>query len=469
MMTKKRKRMKKLSLIILALFVMANSATLRAQAFVHEQSKASDYEWPEDPAVRAKLDSWQDCKFGVQFHWGLYSVPGIVESWGLCSEDHSWNKRPGGMDYDQWKKWYWDLKQVFNPVLFNPDDWAEIMEDAGMKYMIFTSKHHDGFCMFDSKYTDFSIAKWAFKDNPRRDVARHVWNSFRQKGFMLGCYFSKPDWHSEWFWNPYFATPNRHPNYKKDRYPEWWQNFEDYVHNQVTELMTGYGPLDILWLDGGWVKGPDIHLDELLAEVRTAQPGLIAVDRTARGRNENYQTPEQKIPATQLDYPWESCVTLTKNWGWDPHPEYKSPRAIIDLLAEITAKGGSLLLGVGPRPDGLIEEEASCRLREVGEWLGRCGKAIYSTRITPYYNEGNMWFTADKDGKTLYAIYALPDGEELPATLEWTGNIPQGAVTILNNGKRAGCSVRDGRVTISLKGKMKNEPVALMFQITRTQ
>ena len=125
MMTKKRKRMKKLSLIILALIVMANSATLRAQAFVHEQSKASDYEWPADPAVLAKLDSWQDCKFGVLFHWGLYSVPGIVESWALCSEDHEWNKRPGGMDYDQWKKWYWDLKRVFNPVLFNPDDWAD--------------------------------------------------------------------------------------------------------------------------------------------------------------------------------------------------------------------------------------------------------------------------------------------------------------------------------------------------------
>lgn len=104
---------------------MANSATLRAQAFVHEQSKASEYEWPADPAVRAKLDSWQDCKFGVLFHWGLYSVPGIVESWALCSEDHEWNKRPGGMDYDQWKKWYWDLKQVFNPILFNPDDWAD--------------------------------------------------------------------------------------------------------------------------------------------------------------------------------------------------------------------------------------------------------------------------------------------------------------------------------------------------------
>ena len=137
-----------------------------------------------------------------------------------------------------------------------------------------------------------------------------------------------------------------------------------------------------------WPTDPDIHLDELLAEVRTAHPGLI-------------------------------------------------------------------------------EEDAARRLREVGEWLGRRGKAIYSTRITPHYNEGNIWFTANKDGKTLYAVYALPEGEDLPATLEWTGNIPQGAVTILNNGKRAGCSVKDSKVSISLKGNLKNEPVALAFQISK--
>ncbi len=280
---------------------------------------------------------------------------------------------------------------------------------------------------------------------------------------MLGCYFSKPDWNSEWFWSPYFATGNRHCNYKRERHPEWWQNFENYVHNQIGELMSDYGPLDILWLDGGWVKGADIHLSELIDEVRVKQPGLISVDRRGKGRNENYQTPEQNIPATQLDYPWESCITLTKSWGWDPHPEYKSPQAVVNLLTEITAKGGCLLLGVGTTPDGLIEDEAVKRLHEVGDWLRRNGKAIYSTRTTTHYNDGNVWFTASKDGETLYAIYALPEGETLPATIEWSVNVPKGSMKMLNNGKNVKYRVQGGKVTVFLNGKLSNEPVALEF------
>lgn len=165
------------------------------------------------------------------------------------------------------------------------------MQDAGIKYVIFTTKHHDGFCMFDSKYTDFSIAHGAFKDDPRRDVARHVFDAFRQKDFMIGCYFSKPDWHCEWFWNPYFATPNRMQNYKRERHPDWWQNYVRFTQNQLDELMTNYGSFDILWLDGGWITGGEIGLDGILKKARQQHPGLIAVDRsiertkTTRHRN----------------------------------------------------------------------------------------------------------------------------------------------------------------------------------------
>ena len=136
-----------------------------ANSFVHEQSDG--YEWPTDQAVLKKLDQWQDLKFGVLFHWGLYSVPGICESWPLCSED--WITRPIDSYYD-YKRWYWGFSEKFNPTDFNPDQWADIMQAAGMKYMIFTTKHHDGFCMFDSKYTDFSIAKGPFANNPKKDV-----------------------------------------------------------------------------------------------------------------------------------------------------------------------------------------------------------------------------------------------------------------------------------------------------------
>lgn len=434
------------------------------QGFVHKRS--TGYEWPADPQVLAKLDKWQDQKFGVLFHWGLYSVPGIVESWSICSEDEEWIPRRTDMTYEAYKKWYYSLKDSLNPTLFDPDKWAEIMQDAGMKYMLFTTKHHDGFCTFDSKYTDFSIANGPFRNDPRKDFARHVFDAFRQKDFMIGCYFSKPDWHSEWFWNPYFATPNRRQNYKKERHPDWWKKYQEFTYNQLEELMTNYGRFDILWLDGGWVKGEDIGLDRLLATVRaSSQPGLISVDRTIRGKNENYQTPERSIPETQLDHPWESCITLSNDWGWVPDAPYKSAAKVIALLTEVTAKGGCLLLGVGPTAQGTIEDTVAERLHTVGEWLRANGKAIYNTRTTPVYHDGNVWFTADKDGKTLYAVYALPEGESLPETIEWSGNIPAGKITMLKGNKNVKYTCKDGRVRISLPKGISNEPLAFRFTL----
>lgn len=157
-------------------------------------------------------------------------------------------------------------------------------------------------------------------------------------------------------------------------------------------------------------------------------------------------------------------MTLGNDWGWTPDPHYKSARQVIGTLAEITAKGGALALGVGPTPAGLIEDEAAGILREIGRWLRRCGEAIYGTRITERYNDGNVWFTASKDGKTLYAVYALPEGENLPREISWTGNVPKGKVTVLNNGKKVKASVgKDGTVTVYLPRGLAEEPVALKF------
>lgn len=418
--------------LIIASMVSFAEAQERVQGFVHHSSRSSDYQWPSDSLLLDKLDEWRDLKFGVIFHWGLYSLPGIVESWSICSEDVEWISRKKDLPYDEYKKWYFSLKDSLDPVDFDPVLWAEVMEKAGMKYMIFTTKHHDGFCTYDSKYTDFSIADGPFAKDPRRDMARHVFEAFRQKDFMVGAYFSKPDWHSEWYWNPSFATPDRGHNYKKERHPQWWENYRDFTRAQLTELTENYGDLDILWLDGGWVRGDEVYLDEVLAEARGRHPGLISVDRTIRGRNENYHTPERSIPETQLDHPWESCITLSNDWGWVPDAPYKSARKVISLLSEVTAKGGSLLLGVGPTAKGTIEEEVVVRLEEVGRWLDRCGDAIYNTRTASYYRDGDVWFTADKDGKTLYAIYALPEGETLPKSIEWRINIPDGKMIMLN-------------------------------------
>lgn len=457
---------------ILAYCLIGTAFTMNAnaqevQGFVHEQSAASDYVWPTDQQVLDKLDKWQDLKFGVLFHWGLYSVPGIVESWSICSEDEDWIPRDKSMSYEDYKKWYWGLKDKFNPVNFNPEQWADVMEDAGMKYMLFTTKHHDGFCMFDSKYTDFSIANGAFKDNPRNNVAKYVFEAFRQKNFMIGCYFSKPDWHCEWFWNPYYSTPNRRQNYKIEQHKDWWKNYQTFTENQLGELMSDYGSMDILWLDGGWVTGDDVNLDRVLEKARKTHPGLISVDRSIRGKNENYQTPERSIPATQLNYPWESCITLSNDWGWVPNAPYKSPEKVISILAEIVAKGGCLALGVGPTADGIIEQPVVERLHKIGEWMRANGEAIYSTRTTPVYNDGKTWFTANKDGETLYAIYTVSDGETLPATIEWKGNLPKGKMTLLQTGKKVKYSCEGDKVVVKLPEGLKNEPLAFKFKLKK--
>lgn len=457
--------MKHFKLMMLGLALSAGFTTQmqaqEAQSFVHQQSNTEDYVWPTDPQVLTKLKHWQDQKFGVLMHWGLYSVPGIVESWSICSED--WIVRERKPTYEEDKAWYWSQKDSLNPVNFDPGKWADVMKKAGMKYMIFTTKHHDGFCMFDTKYTDFSIAHGPFGKDPRHNIAKEVFNAYRNKGFMIGCYFSKPDWHSKWFWNPYYATPNRRINYKKKKHPDWWQNYRKFTQNQLNELTTDYGNIDILWLDGGWITGEEIGLDTILVDARKRNPGMISVDRTIRGKNENYQTPEQGIPAKQLDIPWESCITLSHAWGWTPNAKFKSPNKVIGILSEIVAKGGCLALGVGPKADGTLQPEVVNTLLKIGSWLNKNGQAIYSTVNAAHYNDGKVWFTADKNGKTLYAIYALEDGEKTPKTITWTENKPKGKLVLLQNGKSVKYTVKGNQVTVTLPSGLKNEPLAFKF------
>lgn len=433
-------------------------------SYVHEQSEADTYVWPTDKAVLEKLDNWQDQKYGVLMHWGLYSLPGICESWPLCDED--WITRPNDCNYQEYKDWYWGLSKTLNPSEFNPEQWAEVMKKGGMKYMIFTTKHHDGFCTFDSKLTDFTIANGPFGGNPRKNVAKEVFDAFRKEGFMMGCYFSKPDWHSQWYWNDGFATKGRRENYSREKHPDWWKNYQDYTSGQLNELLGGdYGQFDILWLDGGWVTGEEIGLGPILDKARSGlHPGLISVDRTIRGKNENYLTPERGIPAKQLDIPWESCIPLTGAWGWIHNPRPKSPNKVVGELAEITAKGGSLVLGVGPSPLGLIDPVIAEVIESVGSWLDTNGEAIYATRNAKVYNDGKTWFTANKDGKTLYAIYAKADDETLPSTITWKGNIPVGKVTLLHTGKPVKYNVsNDGAVTVTLPKGLPDMPVAFKF------
>lgn len=443
-----------------------NTLVTKDHGFVHTESK--EYEWPTDPAVLDKLDKWQDLKFGIMFHWGVYSVKGISESWAMCSEERFCDRRQKilpGSTYAGFKDWYWGQADSLNPTKFEPTEWAGIMKDAGCKYLLFTTKHHDGFCMFDSKYTDYSIANGPYKDGKYSNVAYHLFDAFRKEGFMIGAYFSKPDWHCKDYWDPNRATPTRDVNYDVNKYPEKWAKYQQFTASQIDELMSHYGSMDILWLDGGWVRAPhqDIKLDEIVDNARKKQPGLIVADRTVPGKNENYWTPELKVLKEQKLHPWESNITISNSWGWNPNPKFKPVSWIVNTLAEITAKGGNLVLNVGPTREGTIEEPVLIRLKQVGEWLKKNGTAIYATRPTPNFNCGNVWFTANKNGKTLYAIYALPEGEKLPASIEWQGNLPSGRMTLLQNGKSVKYTCKDGKVTVTLPQGLKEEALAFSF------
>ncbi len=452
--------------LFLTLASMIVSLNIMAQGDVYERSKT--YEWPKDPQVVDKLHNWQGQKFGVLFHWGLYAVPGMVESWAICDED--WITRDTTMTYDQYKQWYWGFAKQFNPTKFNPEQWATAMKDAGMKYMIFTTKHHDGFCMFDSKYTDFSIANHAFKDNPKKDVLKYVLEAFRKQDFMIGTYFSKPDWHSQYYWWDVYPTKGRNVNYDVKKFPWRWNQFKQFTYNQIDEILSRYGKVDILWLDGGWVdKGnnQDIDMPRIAEMARRNQPGILVVDRTIHGPYENYQTPECTIPETQLNFPWESCIPLSDDWGFVRHPNWKSPEKVVNTLIEIVAKGGNLVLGVGPTPEGLIQDEVVSRLKKIGNWLNANGKAIYNTQITPKYNDGNIWFTQSKDGKTIYAIYMAEEGKPLPTTITWSANIPKkgSSVKLVANGAKLKTKVTNGVVSVTLPKGMKPQSFAMEFTL----
>lgn len=463
----------------LTLMLLIAVSTFAQQQGVHPQSH--EYEWPKDSQVLEHLDQWQDLKFGMIIHWGLYAVPGIIESWELCSED--WINRPDSMTYNQYKQWYWGLADQFNPVNFNPDSWAEAANNAGMKYLVFTTKHHDGFNMFDTKQTDYKITNGPFASNPKADVAKYVFDAFRKKGFMIGAYYSKPDWHNQDFWWDKYATPNRNVNYDIRKFPDRWDAFKTFAYNQISELMHNYGKVDILWLDGGWVRPRETVNEEVLSwgapipewdqqidmpkiagMAREAQPGLLIVDRTVHGPYENYQTPERAIPEKQLPYPWESCITLGNNWGFVPNEHYKTATTVVHDLVEIVSKGGSLLLGVGPKPDGTLDQEAVTIMAQIGDWLDANGEAIYNTRITPTYEDGNVYFTTSKEGDKIYAISCIDEKEDLPTTLSWTGNVPaKGAkMTLLATGKKVKYTVKGDVVTVRLPASFvaKNKATA---------
>ena len=450
---------------------------------------SNDYQKPTDSLVLQKLEQWQDQKFGVIIHWGLYAVPGIVESWSICSED--WITRDSMSSYEDYKKWYWGLSKELNPVKFNPEKWAGISKKAGMKYLVFTTKHHDGFCMFDTKQTDFKITAGPFASNPKSDVLKHVFDAYRKEGFMIGAYFSKPDWHNENYWWPLYATPNRNNNYDTRKHPWRWEQFQNFTYNQIQEIVTGYGGVDILWLDGGWVRpmntideevlswgapipqwNQELNIGKIAGMARSHQPGMIVVDRTVQGPYENYQTPEHTIPEKRINNPWETCMPLCTNWGYVPNDEIKSTERVICTLVEVVAKGGNLLLGVGPKADGTIPEQVEQRLLEIGAWMDLNKEAIYETRSLDHYREEAVFFTQNPKKKKTYALVVSNETLKKDKTVSWSVNLPKKGSTMiyLPTGEKVTWKIAHNRVVVQLpasivKAKPGNPVWAFGFEM----
>lgn len=421
-----------LALLFTSFTILTNPLSAQHKAYVPET----------DPLVQQKLDQWQDLKFGLLMHWGPYSQWGIVESWSICPEDLSWAsgarlKQSQG-SYNDYVKQYEALQTTFNPTKFDPQKWSAAARDAGMRYVVFTTKHHDGFCMFDTKTTDYKItgAKTPFSSHPKKDVAKEIFDVFRKDGFWIGAYFSKPDWHTDYYWWDRYPAADRNPSYSITKHPDQWKKFVDFTHTQIDELVSNYGKVDILWLDGGWVRrktaeeikenlleeyegsrwgrnpqSQDINMPLLVKNARAKQPGLIVVDREVPGPYQNYLTPEQHIPDTGLPYPWETCMTMASSWSYSPNDVYKPAKEILKKLVDIISKGGNYLLNIGPRPDGEWSDTAYARLKEIGQWMRTNSSAVYGTRTHTVFGEGdNIRFSRSKDGKTHYIyLFEFPN------------------------------------------------------------
>ncbi len=451
------------------------------------KAQHQDYYPDPNPAIQQRLEEWKDLKFGLLMHWGTYSQWGIVESWSICPEDLSWAtgaRKPGVADsYKEYVTKYEALQKTFNPIKFNPEKWAAAAKDAGMKYMVFTTKHHDGFCMFDTKYSDYSITDKAtpFSSNPRSNVTKEIFNAFRKEGFWTGAYFSKPDWHTDYYWWKKFPASDRNANYSIQKYPEQWKKFVDYTHNQVNELMSDYGNIDILWLDGGWVRkktdeeiksellevyegsrwarnpqSQDIDMPRLVEEARQKQPNLIVVDRAVPGEQQNYLTPEQHIPENGLPYPWETCMTMARSWSYVPNDVYKPADELIEKLVDIVSKGGNFLLNIGPGPDGELDDTAYARLRQIGSWMKKNGDAIYNTKAYTPFGEGEkIRFTRSKDGKTIFIfLFDFPKDKLAITKIPFTQNT---TVQAMGNSKKLKWKKSEEGVEIAIPASVKNE------------
>ena len=440
---------------------------------VHGCSKEENYVEPKDPLIRERLEWFRDQKLALMMHFGPYTQMGSC-SWPLCDGEASWSRCFVDWESDSkvFCQQYVDLNKSFNPFRLEPDKWADFAAENGFKYLIFTTKHHDGFCMYDSKYTDYKTTSpdCPFHTHKYANIVREVFDAFRKRGLAIGAYFSKPDWHCPWYWAEGMELPVGYsacPTYTPSEHSEIWEQFTQFTHNQIMELIEEYGRIDILWLDGGQVRpsrGQDIRLSELVAKARAVQPWLITADRAVGGENENYITPEQSIPDHVIHVPWESCMTVGKSWPWRYSDTYKPARALVRILVHVVSRGGNLALNVGPQPDGRLPMEAIKELSELGAWLKVNGDAIYGTRAMEIPQIDNVMYT--KKGDIVYAIIPLSEGEVLGENIRITTDKTVQKVTCLGyNGEITFQPDENGLIAVLPQEIVGTSPYAITFML----
>ncbi len=342
------------------------------------------------PSVGAdhRLDWWRAARFGLFIHWGPVSLEGTEIGWSRGGERRGYGSHGTEIPVEV----YDNLYRQFNPTNFNAAEWVAIAQAAGAKYLVFTSRHHDGFSMFDTLASDYKITSPA---SPfRRDVVKELAEACHRAGLRFGVYYSPPDWH-----NP-------------DAFTERHAQYQAYLKAQVRELMTHYGPVDILWYDGLGKSAADYDAVNLNRMVRQLQPQILINNRS--GLPGDFDTPEQVIGKFQNDRPWESCITICHQWAWKPGDEMKSLPQCLDTLIRCAGGDGNLLFNVGPMPDGRIEPRQVERLKEMGRWLAKYGQTIYGTRGGPF--KPGTWGASTYRGKVVYLhVLKWPeDGLELP-------------------------------------------------------